>query len=49
MNLKMGLIFYKEKKRDVPKDRADRLETSEPTIFEYDKSLKANKLLSVFN
>ena len=48
MNLKMGLIFYK-KKRDISKDRTDRLETSEHNIFEYDKSLKVNNLLSVFN
>ena len=46
----MGLIFFIfYKKNKIRKDRTDRLETSEDTIFEYDKSLKANKLLSVFN
>lgn len=46
----MGLYSYFTRKiRDIRKDSADRLETSGHTIFEYDKSLKANKLLSVFN
>ena len=35
--------------RDTRKGGTDHLETSEHAIFEYDKSLKANKLLSVFN
>jgi len=41
--------YFTRKIRDIRKDRTDRLETSEHTIFEYDKSLKVNKLLSVFN